>query len=101
MHRVGLGEPDVPINARALIEPAVAQARVHAQHDAVLAAIGEKVGDVELERSVAVVIAADEAAIHEDDDASEGAVELHREAAALVAGGNFESRRYQPTLVSG
>ena len=90
MQRIGLGEPDMAIDAGALVEPAVAKAGVNAAHDVVLRAVGEKVRQVEAEGRVAVVVAADEAAIHKDKHVAEGAIEFDRNAAALVAGRNLE-----------
>src|SRR5271165_2864244 len=90
MDRVELREPDVAVNAGPLVEPAVAEAGVDAEGDAVFAAVVEKVGEVETEGSVAVVVAADEAAVDEDDDAAEGAIELHPGAAAGVGSGDVE-----------
>ena len=90
VQRIGLGQPHVAIDARALVEPAVAEAGVHARHDVVLRAVAQKVRQVEAERRVAVVVAADEAAVHKDQHVAEGAVELDRDAPAQVAGRNLE-----------
>jgi hypothetical protein len=90
MDGVGLGEPDVAIDACALVEPAVTEAGVDAGYDAVLSADGEKVGEVEVEGRVAVVIAADEAAVDPDEDIAEDSVEVDGDAAACVGCGNVE-----------
>ena len=87
---IRLGKPHVPIDSGALIEPSVAEARIHAQNNVVLGAIGEEVGQIAVERRIAVVVAADKAAVHEDQHAAEGAIELHGDAAAEVARGNLE-----------
>ena len=39
VQRVGLGEPHMAIDARALVEPAIAKAGIHAGHDVVLRAV--------------------------------------------------------------
>ena len=87
---IGLGEPHMAIDAGALVEPAVAEAGVDARDDVVLRAVGEEVGQIEAEGRIAVVVAADEAAVDKDQHVAEGAVELDRDAAAQVAGGNLE-----------
>ncbi len=73
------------IDSGSLIEPSVAKAGVDARHDVVLLAVGEKIREVETERCVSVVIAANKASIDEDDDVAEGAIELDPDTTALVA----------------
>ena len=51
---------------------------------------GEKICDVEAERRVAVVVAADEAAVHEEQNIAKSAVELKIDAAAGIARRNLE-----------
>src|SRR5208282_1842162 len=58
VQRIGLGEPHVPVNSRAFVEPAVAKTRVHAHYQIVLAPVVQIVGEIETERRVAVVVAA-------------------------------------------
>ena len=102
MQRIRLGQPHVAIDAGALVEPAVAEARIDARNDVVLLAVRQKVREVEAEGRVAVVVAADEAAVDEYQHVAESAVELNPDAAARIAvAGISNSRRYQPTLVSG
>ncbi len=78
------------IDARAFVEPAVAKAGIDARHNVVLRAIGEKVRQVEAEGRVAIVVAADEAAIDEDRtsrNAPSNSTEMRRPASL---GGNLE-----------
>ena len=90
VHGVQLGQPDVAVDARALVEPAVAEAGVDAQGDDVPAAVVEEIAEVEAERRVAVVVPADEAAVDEQHDVAHRAVELDPDAAAAIAGGKLE-----------
>ncbi len=90
VQRIGFGEPDVAIDAGTLVEPAVAKAGVNASHDVILCAEGEEVGEVESKGGVAVVVAADEATIDEEQHVSESPVEFDSNAAALVGGGDVE-----------
>src|ERR1700691_2749429 len=78
------------VDSSTLVEPAVAKARVYAGHNAVLLADSEEVGDVESERRVAVIVAADEASVYKDEHVAKCAVELDRNAATGVAGRNVE-----------
>src|SRR5208337_3453692 len=90
VQRIGFGQPHMPVNSRTLVEPAVAKARVHARHDAVLGPDIKKIRDVEAEGRVAVVVAADEASVYENKHIAKGAVELKIDAAARIAGRNLE-----------
>ena len=76
MQRIRLGQPDMPVNSGAFVEPAIAEARVHAHHQIILPAIVQEVSQVEDERRVAVVVAADEVSVQKDQRAAEGAIEL-------------------------
>ena len=78
------------VEAGALVEPAVAEGGIDAQDDAVLRSDGKVIGEVEAEGRIAVVVAADEAAVDEDKDAAEGAVEFDGNAAILVGGRDVE-----------
>jgi len=91
VERLGFGEPDVTVDSGALVEPAVAEAGVHADDEIVLLAGVDEVGDVEAEGGVAVVVAADEVAVEEDERVAEGAVELEGEALAGVGCGQVEA----------
>ena len=72
------------IDARALVEPTVAKARIHAHHQVILFAILHKVADIEAEGRVAVVVSPDEASIQKNQRAAEGPVEVDGDAAAPV-----------------
>ncbi len=90
MQRIGFGQPDVPVNPRALVEPSVAKAGIDACHDAILRSDCEKIRDVEAEGRVTVVVAADEAAVHEHQHVAKGPVELKIDATPRIARRNFE-----------
>ena len=91
MDCIGLRKPDVAIDTRALIEPAVAEAGIHADDEEVFLPRVDEVGDVEAEGRVAVVVAPDEVAVKEDERIAEGAVELDGDALAGVACGQVEA----------
>ena len=55
----------MPVNARAFVEPAVAEAGVHANNNRIAAAVVQEIGDIELEGRVTVIISADKTSIHE------------------------------------
>src|SRR5271157_3733046 len=78
------------IDARALVEPSVAEARVHARHNIVFLPITQKIRQVKAERSVAVIVAADKAAVYKHQHVAKGAVELNRNPPAQIAGRNLE-----------
>src|SRR5580704_1570522 len=78
------------INTRAFVEPAVAEAGVHAHDHAVLAAIIQEVSQVEAERRVPIVVAAYEEAVQEHECAAERAIEFQDDAPARVFPGNVE-----------
>ena len=90
MQGIRLGQPYMPVDPRALIEPAVAKARIHARHNAILRAVAQKIRHVEAERRIAVVIAANKATIHKDQNAAEGAVKLNIDPASQIVGRNRE-----------
>src|SRR5436305_5069742 len=77
MQRVGLSQPNVAINPRALVEPSVAKAGVHADDQKILSAEVCEISEVETEWSVAVVVASDEVSIQKYERAAKGSVELH------------------------
>ena len=80
----------MPVDTRALVKPAIAEAGIDTQHDVIGCAAGKKIGEVKTERRVAVVVAPDEAAIDENEHAAKGAIELDGDAAAQVAGWDVE-----------
>src|SRR5881394_1691659 len=90
MHGVHLRQPYVAIYARTFVEPAVTEAGIHSQDDVVPAAVIQEVGEIETERSVAIVVASDEATVHKHKHIAKGTIELDQNAAAEVARWNFE-----------
>ncbi len=81
---IGFDEPDVAVDAGALVEPAVARRGIHANQQNIAAAgIGE-IGDVETERIVAAAVAADVEAVEDHHRLAVGAVELEGDALACV-----------------
>ncbi len=90
VQRVGLGQPHMAVDAGAFIKPAIAEAGVHADDQIVLAAIIQKVGQVEAEGRVAIVVATHERAVQEHQRVAEGSVELDRHAPSGVFLGNIE-----------
>ena len=90
VQRVGLGEPHVAIDARALVKPTLTEGCIHPSYNAVGLVVDQEIRQVETERNVTILTAPDKAAIHENQHAAESSIELNRNAAATVAGGNFE-----------
>jgi hypothetical protein len=80
----------VAIDAGAFVKPAVAKGRIHANRDAVFLSVRKKVGQIEAEGRVAVVIAANEIAVAENQRAAEGTIEIEEYAAAQVAFGHIK-----------
>src|SRR5262249_7485827 len=91
VHRRCFAEPQMAIDSGAFIEPAVAEAGVHANHEIVFFSVAKEVAQVETERRVAVVVAADEISVEKDESAAESPVEFEDDAAALVFFGDVES----------
>jgi len=90
MKLVHLIEPDMPIDTGAFVKPAVAEAGVDAHHNVVLFAAVQITGEIKAKWRIAVVVAADEEAVDEDQHVAKGAVELNPDAAALVTGWHVE-----------
>src|ERR1035441_1011563 len=90
MHGIGLSQPDVPVDTGAFVEPALAEAGVDPQDNVVYRAVGEQIRQIEAERDIAVVTAADEAAVDENHHIAKSAVELNPDAAANIAGRDLE-----------
>ena len=84
MQRIRFRQPHVPVNPRAFVEPAVAKAGVHPDHQKILSAVVGEVGDVEREGRVAVIVASDEISVEEHQRAAEGAVELQCDTPPLI-----------------
>src|SRR6266700_6062611 len=74
------------IDARALVEPSVAEGRVNAQHNVVLCAVCQIVSQVEPKRRVSIIVAADEAAVDKHKHVAKRAIEFNRDAPPKVAG---------------
>ena len=90
MDRSGLDQPDVPIDAGAFIEPAVAQGRIHPHQQHVRAAREREIGQVEAERIVAATVPANVVAVEDDHGFPVDAVEFDRDSPARVRRGNIE-----------
>src|SRR6185312_10054140 len=93
---IGLGKPDVPIDARPLVKPAIAEACIHPHDQIILAAIVKEVGKVEAEGCVSVVVPANKVSVQKDQRVAECAVEFNGHAAAAIAVGNFERAAIPP-----
>ena len=77
VQRVGADQLHVAVDPGAFVEPAFAEARVGADGDDIRAAVViEEVADVDAERRVAALVAADDIAVHEDQAVAEDSVEL-------------------------
>src|SRR6185437_6568496 len=90
MQLVGLGEPDMAINAGALVEPAVTIGGIDPDDQEIPAAVIEEVTDVELEWDVAAVVAPHVAAVEEHHCAAERPIELQHDTAIRVRGRDVE-----------
>ncbi len=80
----------MPINSCTFVEPAIAKAGVHAHDQEVLAAVVQKVGDVEAEGRITVVIASHEVSVHKHQRAAKGAIELDHGTAVCIFLRNVE-----------
>ena len=80
----------MPVDARALVEPALLHRRVHPDGDDVVAAVVEVVGEVVAEASVAARVAAEVEAVDPHDRVAKHAVELDADAPAEVGGRDGE-----------
>jgi hypothetical protein len=80
----------VSIYARTLIKPTIAEARINTQNNAVPATVIQEVGEVETERYIAIVVAADEASVDKHKHIAKCTVELDPNAPPEVACWNFE-----------
>ena len=83
-HRRGLVQPDVTVNPRALVKPALELARVHLDRDQILAAEFYDVRDVLAERVVAALVPRHQPAIHPDRRVAKHAIEREPDALAFV-----------------
>src|SRR3954467_11026643 len=89
-NRMGLGEPNMPVDARAFVEPAIPEARVHADDEIILLSVPQKIAQIEEKGRVAVVIAANEISIQEHDGVTECAIKPNADALARVLLGDVE-----------
>src|SRR5689334_14074958 len=85
------GQPHVPVDARALVEPTITIGGIHANHEYVTRAIAYEVGDIDAKRGVAVVISTDEATVDKHQRVTKHAVELDNDPPAKVGRGNVET----------
>src|ERR1035438_9536019 len=90
MQRIRLGQPHVPVNAGAFIEPTIAKARIHAHDQKILSAIVQKVGHVEAKWRVAVIVAPDEISVEKHQRAAKRAIKLNCDALSVVFFRNIE-----------
>src|ERR1019366_2316689 len=90
VHRIGLHQPDVPIDAGALVEPTVALGGVGADQQHVPSAGGGEIGYVEAERIITADVPADVEAVEDDRGFAIRAVELDGDALTGVAGRELE-----------
>jgi hypothetical protein len=90
MHRISLGQPDVPVDSSSLVEPSVAEAGIHSEENIVLLAIHEKIGEVEAEGGVSIIVSPNETAIHPNQSIPEHAVKLDPDPSAHISCRNLE-----------
>src|SRR5579875_3819228 len=91
MQRMRLRQPDVAIHAGALIKPSLAFGSVGAHGDRILAAVVEEVRDVETKRGITAEVPSDVVSIDENHRVAEDAIEFNGDAAAQIAGRDFEN----------
>src|SRR3954470_6975003 len=77
MQRISFGQPNVAVDSGPLVEPAIAEARVHADHQIVLFSISQEVANIEAKWRIAVVVAADEIAVQKHQSTAEGSIEFN------------------------
>ncbi len=90
VHGSGLHQPDVPVNAGALIEPTVAFGRIDADQQHIAAAGSRKIGYVEAERIIAADVPANVEAVEDDGGLAIRAIEFDGDALASVRSREFE-----------
>src|ERR1039458_3711324 len=90
VHRVGFHQPDVPVNAGALVEPTIALGGVHADQQHVARARSGEISYVEAEGVVAAEVPADVEAVEDDGGLAIGGVEIQRDAFTRVGGREVE-----------
>src|SRR5271165_1375427 len=80
----------MPINSRTFVKPSIAKAGVQARNQIVLATVVQKVRQIKTKRRVAIVIAAHEVTVQEDQRTAESTIELHDHTPPNVFLGNVE-----------
>ena len=90
VHRRGLGQPDVAVDAGALVEPALLHRGVDAHSDDVVAAVVEIIRDVVARRDVAARLFANEKAVHKHPGVAVDAVKIDADAPAEIGLRNRE-----------
>ena len=88
--RPRLHQPDMPVDSRALIEPALGLRGVHPDGDEIFSAAVGDVGDVVAEAAVAAFVMTDEPAVDEHGAVAERAVELQPEPPAGICRRQFK-----------
>ncbi len=73
---VGLNQPDMAVDAAALVEPTFVSGGIHADHQRVLAAEFGILGDVEHEAAIAAGVATQAVAVKPDQRVAVNAVEF-------------------------
>src|SRR6185437_17085744 len=87
---IRLLEPNVAIDAGALVEPSFAPGGIDAHDEHVRSAVGDEIRDVEPKRGIAAHVAAQQVAVEGDEAVAEDAVELDCDASAGVGRGDLE-----------
>src|SRR3954470_16907908 len=78
------------VDAGSLIEPAVAEAGVHAHDEIVPFSVTKKITHIKPERRVSVVVASDEIAVQEHQRTAEGSIEFNNNPASRIFLRNVE-----------
>lgn len=90
VQRVGLLQPQMPVDAGAFIEPAFAERGIHAHDDEVGLAVVEHFAQVDLEAAIAAGVAPDDVAVAKHHAIAEHAVEHQADALAQIAGRDLQ-----------
>ena len=88
VHRPGAHQPDIAVEPRALVEPALAERGIDAQRELVRpVCVVEKIGDIDREGRVAAGVLRDFVAVDEHARVAEDAIEFEADAARAIGGG--------------
>ena len=101
MHRVRLHQPDVAVNTRSFIKPAVALRRIHTNQQNISAAGNHEVGQIKTERIVSPAVSAQVKTVEHHHRLAVCSVKFYCDPFACVFRRKIETRRYQPTLFAG